>query len=242
MSDQGDTDVMETIEAPPTQTNVISLSERRQAAGTAEAEETLPHDLPEDDEDDSGAPLEHELEALLFVSATPVTAQALAQATERSTEEVEITLLGMMQRFSDATSGIVLERVAGGWALRASDRARDALARLYEPQADTKVTPAALETLAVVAYLQPISRPDVARIRGVSVDAAMSNLLERGFVEEAGRSETGAVQFRTTALFERAFGLPSVGSLPTLDGFAPSDEDVQRLREQLEQMAAARVE
>jgi segregation and condensation protein B len=224
-------------------TNVISLSDRRQAAAAVDTEETLPHDLPEDDDEhEEGAPLEHELEALLFVSSTPLTAEMLATATQRSVGEIELTLLNMMQRFSDATSGIVLERVAGGWALRASDYVKDALARLYEPQADTKLTPAALETLAVVAYLQPISRPDVARIRGVSVDAAMSSLLERGFVEEAGRSETGAVQFRTTALFERSFGLPSVGSLPTLDGFAPSDEDVQRLREQLEQMAAARVE
>jgi segregation and condensation protein B len=190
----------------------------------------------------NGMPLEQTLEALLFVSPTPLTVGALAEATEQDEEVVEECLLDMLQRWSDASSGIVLERVAGGWAFRASDHARDALARLLKPQADTRISPSALETLAVVAYLQPVSRPDVARIRGVSVDAAMSNLLERGFVEEAGRSESGAVQFRTTPLFERAFGLSSVGSLPELEGFAPDAEGVERLRSQLESMASARVD
>lgn len=187
-------------------------------------------------------PLANQLEALLFVSSTPLTVDAMAEATAVDADTVEQQLLDMMGRFSDRTCGIVLERVAGGWAFRASDQVRDVLARLYQPQADTKLSPAALETMAVVAYLQPISRPDVARIRGVSVDAAMSSLLDRGFVEEAGRSDTGAVLFRTTPLFERAFGLAGLGALPELEGFGPGEEDVQRLRQQLEQMASARVE
>ena len=110
------------------------------------------------------------------------------------------------------------------------------------PQGDAKLSPSALETLAIVAYVQPISRPDIAKIRGVSVDAAMNGLMERGLVEEAGRSESGAVLFRTTAHFERAFGLESIGALPELEGFGPDEAEVARLREQLEQMAAARVD
>ena len=188
------------------------------------------------------APLEHQLEALLFVSPTPLSTESLSEATDTDPDDLQDCLIDMMGQYSEGRSGIVLERVSGGWAFRASDRTRDQLARLLRPQADTKLSPSALETLAIVAYTQPISRPDVARVRGVSVDAAMSSLLERGFVEEAGRSETGAVQFRTTALFERAFGLSSIGALPELEGFAPSNDDVDRLRTQLEQMASARVE
>jgi segregation and condensation protein B len=188
------------------------------------------------------APLEHQLEALLFVSPTPLTVERLAEATDEDPDDLNDCLVDMMQRYSEDTSGIVLERVAGGWAFRANDRTRVQLGKLLRPQADTKLSPSALETLAIVAYLQPISRPDVARIRGVSVDAAMSGLLERGFVEEAGRGESGAVMFRTTALFERAFGLSSINALPELEGFGPSDDERIRLREQLEQIASARVD
>ena len=87
-----------------------------------------------------------------------------------------------------------------------------------------------------------MSRPDIAKIRGVSVDAAMTGLLERGLVEEAGRSDTGAVLFRTTAHFERAFGLSSLDAMPAIEGFGPDEHEVARMRDQLEKMAAARVE
>jgi len=188
------------------------------------------------------APLEHQLEALLFVSPTPLSVETLAEVTGEDVDDLNECLIDMMGQWSEGSRGIVLERVAGGWALRASDRARDQLAALMRPQADTRLSPSALETLSIVAYLQPVSRPDVARIRGVSVDAAISGLLERGFVEEAGRGESGAVLFRTTALFERAFGLSSIGALPELEGFSPGEAEQARLREQLEQMAAARVD
>jgi segregation and condensation protein B len=148
----------------------------------------------------------------------------------------------MMQTWAEGTRGIVLERVAGGWAFRASDRCNEQLGRLTRPQGDTKISPSAVETLAIVAYLQPVSRPDIAKIRGVSVDAAMNGLMERGLVEEAGRSDSGAVLFRTTAHFERAFGLSSLGALPDLEGFGPGEEEVTRMKEQLERMAEARVE
>jgi len=189
-----------------------------------------------------GPALEHQLEALLFASPTPLSVEQLAELTEQDTDDLQDCLLDMMQTWSEGTRGVVLERVAGGWAFRASDRCRDQLARLTRPQGDTRLSPSAIETLAIVAYLQPVSRPDLARIRGVSVDAAMNGLLERGFVEEAGRSESGAVLFRTTAHFERAFGLSSLGALPELEGFGPGTEEVARMKEQLEKMADARVE
>lgn len=193
-------------------------------------------------EDAVGPALEHQVEALLFVSPTPLSTEQLAEFTEQDVDDLHECLLDMMQTFSEGTRGIVLERVAGGWAFRASDRCQTQLARLTRPQGDTRLSPSAIETLAIVAYLQPVSRPDIAKIRGVSVDAAMTGLLERGMVEEAGRSESGAVLFRTTAHFERAFGLSSLGALPELEGFGPGAEEVERMKEQLEKMAEARVE
>jgi segregation and condensation protein B len=189
-----------------------------------------------------GPALEHQLEALLFVSPTPLTTAQLAEFTDQDEDDLHECLVDMMQVWADGSRGIVLERVAGGWAFRAADGCEAVLRRMTRPQGDTKLSPSAVETLAIVAYLQPVSRPDLAKIRGVSVDAAMNGLMERGFIEEAGRSESGAVLFRTTAHFERAFGLSSLGALPELDGFAPGDEEVARMKEQLEKMAEARVE
>ncbi len=186
--------------------------------------------------------LEVDVQAILLVSASPVTAAELAAACEVDESVVEDLLAEMLGRYVDETSGIVLERVSGGWAFRASERAHPALARLAEPSADTRLTPAALETLAIIAYAQPISRPDIARVRGVSADAAVSNLLDRGLIADAGRSDTGAMRFRTTATFERAFGLASLAALPPLEGFAPGQDDVDELRRRLEKVAAARVD
>ena len=194
------------------------------------------------DEELPSAPLEHQLEALLFVSPTPLTTKQLAELTEQDEEDLHECLVDMMQAWGEGARGIVLERVAGGWAFRASDRCREQLGKLVRPQGDSRLSPSALETLSIVAYLQPVSRPDIAKIRGVSVDAAMTGLLDRGLVEEAGRSDSGAVLFRTTAHFERAFGLESLGALPAIEGFGPGEEELTRMREQLEKMAAARVE
>ena len=215
------------------ETNVVELRPRM---GTSVARPTEERERRDD------APLEHQLEALLFVSPTPLTTKQLAEVTDQDEDDLHECLVDMMQAWSEGSRGVVLERVAGGWAFGASDRCRAQLSRFGRPQGDTKLSPSAVETLAIVAYLQPVSRPDIAKIRGVSVDAAMTGLLERGFVEEAGRSDSGAVLFRTTAHFERAFGLSSLGALPDLEGFGPGEEEVTRMKEQLERMAEARVE
>lgn len=241
MTDERHNPDSSTAATPASDSNVIELRPRATAGGlhikpeVRQPEQELPREVP-------AAPLEHQLEALLFVSPTPLSVETLAEVTDEDVDDLEDCLRDMMAKWAEGSSGIVLERVAGGWAFRASDRARDQLSALLRPQADTRLSPSSLETLAIVSYLQPISRPDVARIRGVSVDAAMAGLLERGFVEEAGRGESGAVLFRTTALFERAFGLSSIAALPELDGFAPGEQEQARLREQLEQMAAARID
>jgi segregation and condensation protein B len=102
------------------------------------------------------------------------------------------------------------------------------------------LTPAQAETLAIVAYLQPVSRPEIARIRGVNAESAAATLLERGLVEESGRSQFGAVLYRTSELFLRLFGLASLDDLPELSAFDPSPELEAELRERLLQAGEAR--
>jgi segregation and condensation protein B len=132
----------------------------------------------------------------------------------------------------------VLEQVAGGYALRASTEAASACASLFERPTGRGLSHAALETLAVVAYLGPCTRPEIARIRGVNVDGIVSGLLERGMLVEDGRDEAlGAVRYRTTPLFERVFGLGSLAELPRIDDLAA---DTDALRERLELVAQRR--
>ena len=133
----------------------------------------------------------------------------------------------------------MLERVAGGYAFRASRDAADACARLFERPVERGLSQAALETLAIVAYLGPCSRPEIARIRGVAADSAVASLVERGLIAEAGRESGpgGAVRYRTTALFERVFGLESLAALPRLDDLGA---DADELRDRLLEVASAR--
>jgi segregation and condensation protein B len=182
--------------------------------------------------------LAHTLEALLVVASAPLSVTDLAAAADDDTERVETALGLVRERFSEGRSGIVLEHVAGGYAFRASRDAADACARLFERPVERGLSQAALETLAIVAYLGPCSRPEIARIRGVAADSAVASLLERGLIAEAGRENApgGAVRYRSTALFERVFGLESLAALPRLDDLADGEE----LRDRLLEVASAR--
>ena len=177
------------------------------------------------------------LEALLVVASQPLSAEELAAAAGDDPERVEAALGLVGERYSEGRSGIVLEHVAGGWAFRASRDAAEACARLFEKPAQRSLSQAALETLAIVAYLGPCTRPDVARIRGVSADSAVANLVERGLIAEAGREEAGAIRYRTTPLFERIFGLESLSALPRLDDVGA---DADAIRERLHTVAEKR--
>ena len=179
------------------------------------------------------------VEALLVVASAPLSVAELSEATDDDPQRVETALALLRERYSEGRSGIVLEAVAGGFAFRASREASGACARLFERPVERGLSQAALETLAIVAYLGPCSRPEVARIRGVAADSAVASLVERGLITEAGR-ETGpggAVRYRTTPLFERVFGLQSLASLPRLDDLG---EDAGELRERLLEVASAR--
>jgi len=178
------------------------------------------------------------LEALLVVASQPLPVNELADAADVAPEQVEEALEILQQRYSEGRSGIVLEHVAGGYAFRAAKEASDACARLFEKPAEKGLSQPALETLAIVAYLGPVSRPEIARIRGVNVDGVIAGLVERGLVAENGRdNEFGAIRYRTTPLFERVFGLESLAALPRVDDIGA---DVTEIRERLEAVAEKR--
>jgi segregation and condensation protein B len=179
------------------------------------------------------------IEALLVVASSPLSVEELAEAADDDPERVE-TALGLLgERYREGRSGIVLERVAGGYAFRASREAAAACTRLFERPVERGLSQAALETLAIVAYLGPCSRPEIARIRGVAADSAVASLVERGLISEAGREggAGGAIRYRTTPLFERVFGLESLAALPRLDDLGDTTDE---LRSRLVEVAEAR--
>jgi segregation and condensation protein B len=178
------------------------------------------------------------LEALLVVASQPLSVPELAEAAGEDGERVEMALGLLTERYSEGRSGIVLEKVAGGWAFRASREAAEACGRLFERPVERGLSGAALETLAVIAYLGPCSRPEIARLRGVAADSVVAGLVERGLIAEAGRDESvGAVRYRVTPLFERIFGLESLSELPRLDDLG---DDTEAIRGRLEAIAEKR--
>jgi segregation and condensation protein B len=184
--------------------------------------------------------LERIVEALLFLSPDAVTPEALADATEAELHEVATALERLREYYEFERRGLTLRQLAGGWVLSTHPDAEPAARRLLARPRTPPLTPAQAETLAIVAYLQPVSRPEIARIRGVNAESAAATLLERGIIEESGRSQFGAVLYRTTDLFLRLFGLESLDELPEIAAFDPSPELEEQLRERLLQAGEAR--
>jgi segregation and condensation protein B len=180
------------------------------------------------------------LEALLVVASAPLPVEELAAAADDDPERVELALGLLSERYQEGRSGIVLETVAGGWAFRASRDAAEACGRLFERPVQRGLSQAALETVAIVAYLGPCTRPEIARIRGVAADSAVAGLVERGLITEAGRDDGtgGAIRYRTTPMFERVFGLESLSQLPRLDDLGDVDDLRERLHAVAEQRSA----
>jgi segregation and condensation protein B len=172
-------------------------------------------------------------EALLFLSPEPLTATELAEACEVSEGEIVEALARLREHYAEGFRGVVLREVAGGFTLATDPVAEHAARRLLSRPRTPPLTQAQAECLAVVAYLQPVSRPEIARIRGVASESAVGTLLERGLIEESGRSQFGAVLYRTTALFQKLFGLSGLDALPDLAGFDPSPDEEAELRERL---------
>ncbi len=193
-------------------------------------------------ESPENARLAHTLEALLFLASDSLSVGELAEATQASEQEVAgaITQLGL--RYAPGESGIRLRELAGGWTFTSDPASEEAARRLFSRARVAALTPAQAETLAIISYLQPVSRPEITRIRGVSADSATSTLLDRELIEEAGHSQFGAVLYRTTSQFLKLFGLRSLDELPDISRWDPTPEEQGQLRERLLRAGEARAE
>jgi len=180
------------------------------------------------------------VEALLFLSADPLSVSELADASEAGEGAVRAALALLGEQYAPGSRGIRLRELGGGWTLASDPVSEDAARRLFSRPRVATLTPAQAETLAIVAYLQPVSRPEITRIRGVSADSATATLLERGLIEDAGQSQFGAVLYRTSTQFLKLFGLRSLQELPDVAQWDPTPEEQAELRERLLRAGEAR--
>ena len=180
------------------------------------------------------------LEALLFLSPDPLSTEELADAAQAQEGEVVAALALLAQRRAPGRSGIRLRELGGGWTLTSDPAAEEAARRLFSRPRLATLTPAQAETLAIVAYLQPVSRPEITRIRGVNADSATATLLDRGLIEPAGHSQFGAVLYRTGTQFLKLFGLRSLDELPDIARWDPTPQEQAELRERLLRAGDAR--
>ncbi|EPD78075.1 MULTISPECIES: SMC-Scp complex subunit ScpB [Atopobiaceae] len=175
------------------------------------------------------------LEALLLVASDSVSATDLAKTTGAAPGEVASALAELSVEYAEANRGFQLREVAGGWRLFTHPALHDKVADFVLSWDTHRLSQAALETLAVIAYHQPVTREGVRAIRGVNSDGVIASLREKGLVREIGRdAERGqAILYGTTALFLERFGLKSLRELPPLEDFAPDEESKQFIRERL---------
>lgn len=167
--------------------------------------------------------VERSLEAILMIVDEPVTELLLAQVLEIPTDEIHSRLVALAKSYSDEDRGFELRVVAGGWRFYSHPEVSSAVERFVLEGQQAKLTQAALETLAVIAYRQPVSRARVSAIRGVNVEAVMKTLVNRGLVEEAGiEGESGAILYQTTSYFLERLGIASLADLPELAPHLPN--------------------
>jgi len=188
-----------------------------------------PEALEASEANDAGPGLRASLEAILLVADEPVPVVVLAQVIERPRSEVEAELRDLAACYVAESRGFDLREVAGGWRFYTREDCAPLVERFVSDGQEVRLTQAALETLAVVAYRQPVSRARVSAVRGVNCDGVMRTLVLRGLTEEAGRdSETGAILYRTTGYFLERLGLASLEDLPDLAPFLPENiEDIE---------------
>jgi segregation and condensation protein B len=179
---------------------------------------------------DESPSLRTALEAILMVVDEPVGEVLLAQVTERPTDEVLAALHGLAGEYDEAGRGFELRQVAGGWRFYTRESCAAYVEKFVLDGQQARLTQAALETLAVVAYRQPVSRARISAVRGVNVDGVMRTLVTRGLVEEAGQDgEGGAILYRTTSYFLERLGLRDLDELPELAPFLPELEAVDEM-------------
>ncbi|MFC5730965.1 MULTISPECIES: SMC-Scp complex subunit ScpB [Nocardioides] len=183
------------------------------------------------------AALRPALEAVLMVADQPLDEIALATAVGYPAPEVSEALAGLAREYDDQGRGFELRNVAGGWRFYTRDEFAPVVEAFVLEGQQARLTQAALETLAVVAYQQPVSRARVSAVRGVNVDGVMRTLINRGLVEEAGHDgEHGATLYRTTSYFLERIGVVSIDELPEL---APHLPDLSEMEDELAEASAA---
>src|SRR3984885_10627762 len=166
------------------------------------------------------------LEAILLVVDEPVAEVVIAQVLERPREEIAAALHELAASYTAEGRGFDLREVAGGWRFYTREECAPVVERFVRDGQEVRLTQAALETLAVVAYRQPVSRARVSAVRGVNCDGVMRTLVLRGLAQETGTDpHTGAILFRTTSYFLERLGLPGLEELPELAPFLPDDVD-----------------
>lgn len=207
------------------------VAAREAEAEAAAAAGTEGHDIPT---------LARIIEGLLFLSPEAVPVERIVDATGAPEADVDAAIAQLDRDYAPGQRGLILKRVAGGLSLATDPIAEPAARALLSKQRIPPLSAAQAETLAIVAYLQPVARPEISRIRGVAADSATSTLLERGLIEEAGRSEFGAVLYRTTTLFLRLFGLDSLAALPDVSTWDPDPAEEDELRDRLLRAGGAR--
>ena len=183
----------------------------------------------ESEETEETPGLRASLEAILLVADEPVPVVVLAQVLERPRNEVSAALNELAEEYKTEGRGFDLREIAGGWRFYTREDCAPLVERFVSDGQEVRLTQAALETLAVVAYRQPVSRARVSAVRGVNCDSVMRTLVLRGLVEETGTdAETGAILYRTTTYFLERLGLASLDDLPELAPFLPEDiEDIE---------------
>lgn len=191
------------------------------ADGTAtETSAAEPEVVPEHD-------LRGALEAVLLVVEAPVSESALATAVGHRPARVRELLLEIAAGYTASNSGIELRELGGGWRFYTRDRFAPIVERFVLDGAQSRLSRAALETLAVVAYRQPVTRARVAAVRGVNVDGVVRTLMSRGLIEDVGTDpDTGGLQYRTTDMFLERLGLSDLSELPSLGPLLPDIEGI----------------
>lgn len=175
------------------------------------------------------------LEAILMVVAEPVAAVDLARVIGAKASQVNRVLVELQADYDRENRGFELREIAGGWRIYSRPAYAPWVGQFVVRAETTKLTQAALETLAIIAYRQPITRAKIAEIRGVSVDSVMRTLLTRDLIEEAGTTVTGANLYRTTNLFLEKMGFTSLDELLPLAPFLPPREAVVEISAELEE-------
>lgn len=178
-----------------------------------------------------GAPnLRAALEALLLLADEPMSVMTLAQATRQPVEGVEPVVRELAEEYTEQGRGFDLREVAGGWRFYTRESCSPLIERWVLDGQQARLTQASLETLAVIAYQQPVSRGRVSAVRGVNVDGVIKTLLTRGLIEEAGHDgESGSILYRTTSYFLERLGASSLDELPPLAEHIPDLGDLEEV-------------